>query len=338
MLRKSPFAAIAAAAAVTIAVAVLFTIMFSFNSFVVVVVAQDITFATTQAPSTTAPLDRRAELNIATKFGPVGGDGEYAALPKPSNDTKTFLNITRMRFFIRDLLATRTNYPSLDVRRIFMRDSETFFNSSRNVTSFVVHFLEPFPTTTVDANEVTFGEQPTPASPEPTTEDPFATTTEGPSTTAFNGTTTTTTTTTKTAKPTTTTTTTTSAPRLSVPTAYEIGWYFRNEVLAKTYATFAPLYSLVPPAIFYDIPKDTPAPPTQEYYTPVPTVDSENYNSTSFLGLNEGNAEIIAIVVSSILGVLFLTAGVLGFKSWYENRSLHAKPSGMKYHRGGGNV
>jgi hypothetical protein len=289
----------------------------------IIVYSQTVDFTTPAPPTTTPPpLDRRAALNIGTDFNPVGGTSTWASTTVPSGaDVGRYMNISRMRDLITSIVSIATNY-NVDRQRIVIHDEEVVFDETNKKTSFVVHFLEQWvlTTTTTDPNQITFA-------PAPTTTKTTTTAAPNPFTTTRPTTTTTTTTPTTTAP--------TSRPPNSLPDAYEIGWYFRNHVSTKTFEALNPPYGLVPPAAFFEIPVDTPAPPTQFTYTPIQTIDPDSTNSTSFVGGDSANAEIIAIVVSMVLGTLLLVCGILAFKGWYDNKKLNEKPSGLKWHKGG---
>lgn len=76
---------------------------------------------------------------------------------------------------------------------------------------------------------------------------------------------------------------------------------------------------------------DVPA--TQEAYTPVPTINEEAMNVSSFGESGGGDGMVVAIAVSTVIGVLALTGGVLGYKSWAEKKALQERPSGFKWKR-----
>lgn len=302
------------------------------------------TFTTARRTTTTMPPDRRAEINIGgTEYEPVGGTTAFTSTVAPSTDTSKFFNITLARNIIFDIVVApeRTNYPYLNRARIVIPDATVRWNSTSNVTTFIVRFLDPFATTTTTMGngfDFTTQSSTTTTSTTSTTEPTTESVTTDPSNTEESTTTTSTTTTTTTT--TTATTTTTVVPRSinDVPSSLEIAWWFRNHVFKTTVNAMNPPYGLVPPAYFYEIPPETPVPVTQEIYTPVPTIDEDNTNITSFFTENAANAEIIAIVVSVVLGSIFLVTGVLAFKSWYDGKQLRERPSGMKYHKGSGNV
>ncbi len=261
-------------------------------------------FTATPPPPTTRFIDRRAVLLVVTPFPPTGGTVTFIDPPPATARWGQFMNISNMSQHVANILRS-------DPLRIDIRESETWFNATAvsrvngvnivGLTNFTIHFLEPFAATTTTAG----GE-------EIFTDPPSETPPPAPGVTVTTGT---------------TRRTTTAAPVLS---ALVLGFNFRRGLISRGAGYLSP-FILTNPAVFFDVPRETAAPPTLEYFTPVPTIPEDSGNVTSFNDGAADSVQIVAISISVVIGVLLLGGGVVFVKGYMDNKLVENKPSGFKY-------